>query len=109
MKTFNNFVKNMEIIIFFPIQELLNIMAKYVNTTCFLQNNLYIRPILKNTPYELWKGRQPNISYFHPFRCDSFILNNKDNLGKFEPNLIREDSLDTQQRSKHIKSITYGL
>ena len=31
----------------------------------------------------MWKGRKPNISYFHPFGCKCFILNTKDNLGKF--------------------------
>ena len=30
--------------------------AKAVNTSCYLQNIIYIRPILKRTPYELWKG-----------------------------------------------------
>ncbi|RDX88277.1 hypothetical protein CR513_30148, partial [Mucuna pruriens] len=38
-----------------------NILAKHlwteaINTTCYLQNKIYIRPILKKTPYELWKG-----------------------------------------------------
>ncbi|RDY13535.1 hypothetical protein CR513_01529, partial [Mucuna pruriens] len=32
--------------------------AEVVNTTYYLQNRIYIRPILKKkTPYELWKGR----------------------------------------------------
>ncbi|XP_019226340.1 PREDICTED: uncharacterized protein LOC109207804 [Nicotiana attenuata] len=45
-----------------------------------------IRPSLKKTPYELWNGKKPNISYFHPFGCKCFIHNNgKDNLGKFDP------------------------
>ena len=36
-------------------------------------------------PYELYKGRKPNISHFHIFGCKCFILNNgKDNLGKFD-------------------------
>jgi len=55
-----------------------------VNTECYLQNKIYIRPILKKTPYELWKGWKLNISYFHPFGCKHFILNTKDNLGKFD-------------------------
>ncbi|RDY10144.1 hypothetical protein CR513_05387, partial [Mucuna pruriens] len=45
------------------------------------------KPILKKTPYELLKDRQPNISYFHPFGCECFILNTKDNLGIFDPKL----------------------
>ncbi|RDY13277.1 hypothetical protein CR513_01830, partial [Mucuna pruriens] len=28
-------------------------------------NKIYIELILKKTPYELWKGRKTNISYFH--------------------------------------------
>jgi len=55
-----------------------------LNTTCYLQNKIYIRPILNKNPYELWKGQRPNISYFHPFECKCFILSIKDNLGKFD-------------------------
>ena len=36
--------------------------AEAINTTCYLQNKIYIIPILKKTPYELWMGRKPNIS-----------------------------------------------
>ena len=58
--------------------------AEAVNTACYIQNRIYIRPILNKTPYELWKGRKPNISYFHSFGCQCFILNTKDSLGKFD-------------------------
>ncbi|XP_070034976.1 uncharacterized protein [Nicotiana tomentosiformis] len=45
-----------------------------------------IRPILKKTPYKLWKDKRPNIGYFHLFGSKYFIHNNgKDNLGKFDP------------------------
>ncbi|PON67240.1 hypothetical protein PanWU01x14_104150 [Parasponia andersonii] len=43
-----------------------------------------IRPIVNKTPYELWKGRKPNIGYLKVFSCKCFILNTKDNLGKFD-------------------------
>ncbi|XP_075112284.1 uncharacterized protein LOC142182171 [Nicotiana tabacum] len=60
--------------------------AKSVSTTCHILNRCLIRPILKKTPYVLWKGKRPNISYFHPFGSKCFIHNNgKDNLGKFDP------------------------
>ena len=36
-----------------------------------------MRPILK-------KNKKPNISYFKVFGCKCFILNTKDNLGKFD-------------------------
>ena len=35
--------------------------AEVVNTTCYVQNRIYIRPILEKTTYELFKGRRPNI------------------------------------------------
>jgi len=61
-----------------------HLWAEAINTTCYLQNRIYIRPLIKKTPYELWKNKKPNISYFHPFGVQCFILNNKDSLGKFD-------------------------
>ncbi|KAH9754083.1 hypothetical protein KPL71_015319 [Citrus sinensis] len=43
------------------------------------------RPNLNKTPYELWKDKKPNIGYFKVFGCKCFVLNTKDNLGKFDP------------------------
>ena len=49
-------------------------------------NRTLIRPTLKKTSYELYKGRKPNISHLRVFECKCFIINNgKDNLGKFDP------------------------
>ena len=61
-----------------------HVWAEAVNTTCYIQNRVSIRPILEKTPYELWKNRKPNISYFHPFGCTCYILNTKDHLNKFD-------------------------
>ena len=56
-----------------------------VSTTCYVLNRVLIRPILKKTPYELFRGRKPNLSHLKLFGCKCFILNNgKDNLGKFD-------------------------
>ena len=48
--------------------------AEAVNTACYIQNRIYIRPILNKTTYELFKGRKPNISYFHQFGCTCWIF-----------------------------------
>jgi len=57
-----------------------------IYTASYVLNKTLIRPILKKTPYELYKGRKPNISHLRVFGCICFILNNgKDNLGKFDP------------------------
>ena len=39
---------------------------------------------MDKTRYELWKNKKPNISYFKVFGSKCFILNTKDNLGKFD-------------------------
>ena len=59
--------------------------AEAVNTTSYVLNRVLIRPNLNKTPYELWKGRKSNIGYFKVFGCKCFVLNTKDNLGKFDP------------------------
>ena len=46
---------------------------------------MLIRPILKKTPYELFKGRRSVLSHLKVFGCKCFILNNgKESLGKFD-------------------------
>jgi len=59
--------------------------ADVVSTTCYVLNRVLTRPMLKKTPYELFKGRKPSVSHLKVFGCKCFILNNgKDNLGKFD-------------------------
>ena len=41
--------------------------ADAVSTACYVGNRVIIRPILKNTPDELFKGKKPNIAHFHIF------------------------------------------
>ena len=38
--------------------------AEVVNTACYIMNRALIRPILKKTPYELYKGIKSNILIF---------------------------------------------
>jgi hypothetical protein len=38
----------------------------------------------EKTPYELLKGRKPNIAYFWVFGCKCYILKKDTRLGKFE-------------------------
>ena len=60
--------------------------ADVVYIASYVLNRTLIRHILKETPYELYKGRKPSISHLKVFGCKCFILNNgKDNLGKFDP------------------------
>ena len=77
--------------------------AEAVNTACYIQNYVFLRPILKKTPYELWKGRKSNISYFHIFGSSYFILNTKDKLSKFDPKSNRGIFLGYYSISKAYK------
>ena len=47
-----------------------------INTSCYVINRVSIRPMLSKTPYELYKGRKPNISHLRSFGYKCFILNN---------------------------------
>ena len=50
----------------------------------YILNHALIRPILKKTPYKLWKGRKSNIAFFHIFDRRCFVLNNgKERLENF--------------------------
>jgi len=75
-------------------------LAEAVNTTCYVQNRIYIRPIFEKTTYELFKGRKPNISYFHQFGCTCYIMNNKVYLKKFDAKAQRGIFLGYSKRSK---------
>ena len=58
--------------------------AKAFNTSCYISNRVFKRPILNKTSYELWNNRKPKISCLRVFGCKCFIFNTKDNLGKFD-------------------------
>jgi len=77
-----------------------NFWAEAVNTACYVQNRIYIIPILEKTAYELFKGRRPNISYFHQFGCTCYILNNKLYLKKFDAKAQTGSFLGSSERSK---------
>ena len=61
-----------------------NLWGEAVNTTCHTVNKVYFRPGTKKTPYELWKGRKPNVKYFKIFGSTCFILKDRENVGKFD-------------------------
>ncbi|KAJ9536658.1 hypothetical protein OSB04_un000131 [Centaurea solstitialis] len=58
--------------------------AEAVSTACFTQNRTIITKRFKKTPYHIINHRVPNVKFFHVFGCRCYILNNRDNLGKFD-------------------------
>ena len=71
--------------------------AEAVNTACFTQNRSLVIKRFTKTTYKLFHGRKPSISFLHIFGCKCFILNNRDNLGKFDPKADVVYFLDTLQ------------
>ena len=61
-----------------------NLWGEAVNTVCHTVNRVYFKPNIKKTPYELWKGRKPNVKYFRIFGNTCFILKDRKNVGKFD-------------------------
>ena len=59
--------------------------AEAVNSACYTRNRALINKDLDKTPYEVYKGKKPNISHLRIFGCKCFVLNNgKDQLRAFQ-------------------------
>ncbi|GJT02834.1 putative ribonuclease H-like domain-containing protein [Tanacetum coccineum] len=58
--------------------------AEAVSTACYVHNRVLVVKPHNKTPYELFRGRKPTLSFMRPFRCHVTILNTLDNLGKFD-------------------------
>ncbi|GKA56561.1 gag-pol polyprotein [Tanacetum coccineum] len=56
-----------------------------IATACFTQNCSIIHTRYNKTPYELIRGRKPNIQYFHVFGSLCYPTNDRDDLGKMKP------------------------
>ncbi|GKB34844.1 ribonuclease H-like domain-containing protein [Tanacetum coccineum] len=55
-----------------------------VNTTCYVQNKVLVVKPHNKTPYELFHGTPPTLSFMRPFGCPVTILNTIDHFGKFD-------------------------
>ncbi|GJR91441.1 putative ribonuclease H-like domain-containing protein [Tanacetum coccineum] len=58
--------------------------AKAVSTACYVQNKVLVVKPHNKTPYELFRGFKPALSFMRPFGCHVTILNTLDSLGKFD-------------------------
>ena len=56
-----------------------------IDIACYVINRVSIRSLLSKTPYELYKGRKPNVSHLRSFGCECFVLKNgKYPIGKMD-------------------------
>ncbi|GKA04003.1 putative ribonuclease H-like domain-containing protein [Tanacetum coccineum] len=58
--------------------------AEVVSTACYVQNKVLVVKPHNKTPYELFRGFKPALSFMRPFGCHVTILNTLDSLGKFD-------------------------
>ncbi|GKD45031.1 putative reverse transcriptase domain-containing protein [Tanacetum coccineum] len=58
--------------------------GEVVNAACYTQNRSIIVKRHRKIAYEVFRGRAPDISYFHVFGCPVHIHNHRDHLGKFD-------------------------
>ncbi|GJR98169.1 ribonuclease H-like domain-containing protein [Tanacetum coccineum] len=56
---------------------------KQFNTACYVQTKVLVIKPHNKTPYEIFLGRKPALSFMRPFRCPVTILNTIDHQGKF--------------------------
>ena len=77
-----------------------NLWGEAVNSTCYTANGVYFRSSTKKTPYELWKGRKPNVKYFRIFGSTCFILKDRENVENFDSRSDEEIFLAYSSTSK---------
>ncbi|GKD11736.1 reverse transcriptase domain-containing protein, partial [Tanacetum coccineum] len=58
--------------------------AEAVSTACYVHNRVLVFKPHNKTPYELFRGFKPALSFMRPFGCHVTILNTLDSLGKFD-------------------------
>ncbi|GJS25267.1 retrovirus-related pol polyprotein from transposon TNT 1-94 [Tanacetum coccineum] len=59
--------------------------AATVATACFTQNFSLIHSYYNKTPYELVRGKKPDLKHFHVFGSLCYSTNDRDDLGKLKP------------------------
>ncbi|GJR21412.1 zf-CCHC domain-containing protein [Tanacetum coccineum] len=80
--------------------------AEAISTACFTQNRSLVHTRYNKTPYEMIKGRKPNVQYFHVFGSLCYPTNDRDDLGKMKPKAGIDKYLEGQsmQRPPLFKS-----
>ncbi|GKC79474.1 retrovirus-related pol polyprotein from transposon TNT 1-94 [Tanacetum coccineum] len=85
-------------LIFSKTPELL--WAKAIAIACFTHNRSIVHTRYNKTPYELIRGRKPNVQYFHLFGSLCYPTNDRDDLRKMKP----KADIDSSEELKEIPS-----
>jgi len=66
-----------------------SLLAKFwgeaVTMAVFILNHPPTKALKGKTPFEVWHGRKPNVSFLRTFGCVGHVKNTKPHLGKLEP------------------------
>ncbi|GJU21939.1 retrovirus-related pol polyprotein from transposon TNT 1-94 [Tanacetum coccineum] len=68
--------------------------TKAVRITCYTQNGSIIVKRHDKTPYDIFRERIPDISYFHVFGCPVFSHNHKDHLVEETYHVTFDESIE---------------
>lgn len=72
-----------------------------LSTTNYLQNRSPTKAIsVDKTPFEIWFGRQPNLSYLRIFGSLAYVLVRKEHTTKLDSPLIEATLLCYSEQSK---------
>ena len=77
-----------------------------MNTSCYIGNRIFFRVGTKKTTYEIWNGKKPRVKYFRAFGSKCYILNDRENLGKFDAKVMKAFSLGILLLVGHIEFST---
>ncbi|GJX26708.1 gag-pol polyprotein [Tanacetum coccineum] len=75
--------------------------AEAISTACFTQNRSLVHIRYNKTPYELLKGRKPNVQYFHLLGSLCYPTNDRDDLRKMRPKADIDSSDDMDETPTH--------
>ena len=81
-----------------------NLWGEAVNTTRHIVNRVYFRLGTEKIPYELWKGRKPNVKYFRIIGSTCFILKDRENVGTLK--VMKEYFLVTLHQVRLTRFLT---
>nr|GEV17457.1 ribonuclease H-like domain-containing protein [Tanacetum cinerariifolium] len=85
-----------------------NTKSKVINNACYVQNRVLVLKSHNKTPYELFHGRTPTLSFMRSFGCPVTILNTIDNLGKFNGKADEGFSVGYSLNSKAFRVFNSG-
>ncbi|GKB33018.1 putative ribonuclease H-like domain-containing protein [Tanacetum coccineum] len=81
--------------------------AEAVSTACYVQNKVLVVKPHNKTPYELFRGFKPALSFMRPFGCHVTILNTLESLGKFDgkSNEKKVEGSEEKAKSNRMKML----